>query len=201
MGYRSAGDMTPQYYIWDEHSEDYDNGGNVICPEDRTEPGRWIMVPQERIDVRAFGTQPSSTQANASNDGIGDANSYANEVGRALWFPKSGNKVNYAFIGGEVTSNVPWAIDKSVVLLAKNGATTTLSVKEFQGDGFSFAATSGSNWTVTSDMIKSSWMGTIVATRFTASRELVVDSSRDVQASGIKVHFDLIGALFEPEEN
>lgn len=168
MGYYAAGDMTPQYYYWNPDAADPDDGGSVICPEGRTGKGRWLMIPQRVVDVRAFGVKPSQQTETATVTGnMAAAFNFANRYNRDLWFPKgySSNLYSsrafsfYKFNGGNF--ELPYErllIDANARLVADVGA-TVIRVQDVDSYGRIFGSNGSGTFTLYSDTVRLSWDG------------------------------------------
>lgn len=185
MGYYAAGDMTPQYYYWNPNSTATDDGGSVICPDGRSGEGRWLMIPQRVVDVRAFGVRPSS-QLNTAvvNGNMAAAFNFANRYNRDLWFPKVFSSSSYsdpvysyyAFDGGNLTiSNNRLLVDNCVQFCTKAG-TTNITVKEIvKNDRLLAGGLGGKFGTITCDTQRTVWG---YEQLFSPRKRLVIDSAR-----------------------
>lgn len=90
-GYYEAGDKPMIQYIWDESSDETDDGGSVIKVND-IGLGRWILLPDQydMIDVRHFGALPANSVNNLTENQaycIQNANSYAAKSSDKIYFP------------------------------------------------------------------------------------------------------------------
>lgn len=90
-GYYEAGDKPMIQYIWDESSDETDDGGSVIKVND-IGLGRWVLLPDQydMIDVRHFGALPANSVNNLTENQaycIQNANSYAAKSSDKIYFP------------------------------------------------------------------------------------------------------------------
>jgi len=139
LGYEKAGDTSPVQYIWDQYSDETDDGGSVIAGDRLT--GRWILtVPGEVLDIRHFGVLPAESEGEASDESVQIVNaaSYANRNGLKLWFPKVTvsepneiEKKHYKY--SEVTVEIPNGIifDDGIVMndIYYNSSFTAYSIE------------------------------------------------------------------------
>lgn len=190
MGYYAAGDMTPQYYYWNPNVADNDDGGSVICPEGRTGAGRWLMIPQRVVDVRAFGVKPSQQANTATVTGnMAGAFNFANRYNRDLWFPKVYSSAQYsqqvysyyAFNGGNMQlPNNYLLIDNCVRFLAVSG-NTVLNVKDISKKDELFVDNENGSFSVASDSLHFVWDGSNVA--WNPRKSVVLDANLSVSRS------------------
>lgn len=89
-GYNTPGDKPIVEYIWDNYSEEVDNGGSVI-KVNNIGRGRWLLLSNDLfMDVRHFGAFPTNAAANLTEEQaycIQYANQYASTHGKVLYFP------------------------------------------------------------------------------------------------------------------
>ena len=183
MGYYAAGDMTPQYYYWNPNVSDTDDGGSVICPEGRTGAGRWLMIPQRVVDVRAFGVKPSQQANTATVTGnMAGAFNFANRYNRDLWFPKVYSSAQYsqqvysyyAFNGGSLQlPNNDLLIDNCVRFLNKVSSQTNFSVRNIEKNDRLFPDGAGGPFVVVSNTWRTVWGE--VAVTFSPRNKLIID--------------------------
>lgn len=161
--------MTPQYYYWNPDAADPDDGGSVICPEGRTGKGRWLMIPQRVVDVRAFGVKPSQQTETATVTGnMAAAFNFANRYNRDLWFPKVYSY--YAFGGGNLLlANNSLLVDNCVQFIPFAGSTKIVvkDIKKERPLQDSFTAQSG-------------FLAVLLMTRTTPSHLQIASCSRSV---------------------
>lgn len=121
LGYNEIGDCGPVFYIWDSNSVENTNGGSIIG-SDVTDTGRWKLVNtfDDEFDVRhfgVFGTQTRQLAETSMGSQILQAQTYANSIGKKLYFPAIDNDVTWyniqgaqAITNGKFATNV-WLFD------------------------------------------------------------------------------------------
>ena len=187
MGYYSAGDMTPQYYYWNPNVADNDDGGSVICPEGRTGAGRWLMIPQRVVDVRAFGVKPSQQANTAAVTGnVAGAFNFANRYNRELWFPKVYSSEQYSqqvysyyvFNGGILQLlNNDLFIDNCVRFLSNTGY-TTINAHDIVKKDELFIDNGSGRFIVVSDSMHFMWDGPNLT--WSVRKRVIIDANHPV---------------------
>lgn len=197
MGYYAAGDMTPQYYYWNPNAADPDDGGSAICPEGRTGKGRWLMIPQRVVDVRAFGVKPSQQTETATVTGnMAAAFNFANRYNRDLWFPKVYPSTlysqpaysYYAFGGGNLLlANNSLLVDNCVQFIPFAGS-TKIVVKDIKKNDFFIQDLLDYPGTIsiTCDTYQTVWGSSFI---FSPRKRVVIDAVRanDLNCDGLEI--------------
>lgn len=197
MGYYAAGDMTPQYYYWNPNAADPDDGGSAICPEGRTGKGRWLMIPQRVVDVRAFGVKPSQQTETATVTGnMAAAFNFANRYNRDLWFPKVYPSTlysqpaysYYAFGGGNLLlANNSLLVDNCVQFIPFAGS-TKIVVKDIKKNDFFIQDLLDYPGTIsiTCDTYQTVWGSSFI---FSPRKRVVIDAVRanNLNCDGLEI--------------
>ena len=157
LGYNSIGDCEPVYYRWDENSVEDTNGGSIIASDVAVGQGRWklINVFGDDFDVRHFGVFGAITR-NLAPDSMGSqitaAQTYANSIGKKLYFPAIDNDLSWYNVKTVQTiSNGKF--DSNVYLFDESNGTHYITCTETGVNLYGAA-----HFILMSDTIKTSWV-------------------------------------------
>lgn len=182
LGYNATGDKEPVNYVWEPESEEYDDGGSVIKPDDLL-TGRWIMVlPTEHCDSRHFGVFPSvSSNMQAQNYGMTKLFAYCNSNGIRPFFDRSTSRgIYYKYDTLNVICNYGMDVSDNVYFIDSGNSTINLGSSRMNGNPYFMNAST----TVTAYNASTKWH----ANAYNGYTEFAVDSAmNDMSVSNAHV--------------
>ena len=177
-GYNELGDKPTVRYIFDENSNEDDNGGSIIKPAGY-DTGRWILVNdfnyETGVDVRHFGVfgEPTMNPSSTINLQLTVAIAYAAEVNLPLYFPCIDGLTWYKINGESITGAI-FAEETRVFNTSTTPTTLYITDENSKLDCFSNENAEGS-FIITGEVVRTSWGVNTNKITFNPSTKLIID--------------------------
>ena len=193
-GYNAYGDKPSVHYKWIANLVAADNGGNIIAGN-TTEYGRWQLVVDslDVVDVRHFGVFGKRIYSDTNNTMAAQINvaaNYADQIGKALFFPDifidsvSVYRVYNATITAQFADNVE---------LYSTGGTSYITI---EGDGLpKINANNVGTYYITGKVLKTSMVASnssVSNIHFTPTERLIWDKNIAVNVANSYSYSNII---------
>ena len=201
-GYYAAGDTSPVLYVWEEGSQEPDDGGSVVRANAVPGKGRWHLATRElHFDVRHFGIFPLSDMYSTDysfTSQLANCALYLDKEGLDAWFPAINDEMSYYLFDGTNTFAIKGDIyvSDAVRFQCKSGTvgTAIMCHELHKSTPFLFKSDiqDGSS-TLTADHIRMSWVG-YDCTGVARVGWIIDDDTFSRTITGKEVHFETNGS-------